>query len=131
MRRSPDGTPNEEHCELLRFVYQDFERLADTATDDIILHTADRALVPDGIRRGLATVLAHERGLLEATAGTLVMDVRQVIADDHFGAVMGILRATKPARIAMPFCGLWRFAEGKLAEHWENAYAASELGGLF
>jgi hypothetical protein len=131
MQNSHGDFANHKHCEILRYIYQDFDRLAETAADDIILHTADRELVPDGVRRGLADVVAHERGLLAATDGTLVMDVRQVIADDHFGAVMGIFRATRPKTIAMPFCGLWRFADGRLVEHWENAYDAAKLTGLF
>jgi hypothetical protein len=131
MQNSPGDFSHHKHCEILRYIYQDFDRLAETASDDIILHTADRELVPDGTRRGLAEALAHERGLVTATEGTFVMDVQQVIADDHFGAVMGILRATKPKTIAMPFCGLWRFADGRLVEHWENAYDAATLAGVF
>jgi SnoaL-like domain len=131
MLNSPSDSSNQKHCEILRYIYQDFDRLAGTAAGNIILHTADRELVPDGVRRGLASVIEHERGLLAATEGTLVMDVRQVIADDHFGAVMGILRASKPTEIAMPFCGLWRFADGQLVEHWENAYNPAALAGRF
>jgi hypothetical protein len=131
MPNLPSDASNQKHCDILRYIYQDFDRLAETAAEDIILHTADRELVPDGVRRGLANVIEHERGLLAATEGTLVMDVRQVIADDHFGAVMGMLRASKPTAIAMPFCGLWRFADGLLVEHWENAYAPGELASVF
>jgi hypothetical protein len=131
MPNSPSGSSNQKHCDILRYIYQDFDRLAETAAEDIILHTADRELVLDGVRCGLANVIEHERGLLVVTEGTLVMDVRQVIADDHFGAVMGILRASKPTEVAMPFCGLWRFANGQLVEHWENAYAPVELAGMF
>ena len=30
--------------------------------------------------------------------------------------------------MAMPFCGLWRFRNGQITEHWENAYDAAEFG---
>lgn len=120
---------NEQNCQILRYVYADFERLAETASAGIVLHPADR-VGPADDRHGLADVLTHERSLLAATAGTLVMDVRQIAASDHFGAVLGILRSDAPQVVAMPFCGLWRFDDGKLVEHWENAFDAAELGRL-
>ncbi len=120
---------NAENCEILRYVYADFERLAETSSAEIVLHPADR-VGPADDRHGLADVLTHERSLLAATCGTLVMDVRQIAASDHFGAVLGILRAAAPQVVATPFCGLWRFDGGKLVEHWENAFDAAELSRL-
>jgi hypothetical protein len=69
--------------------------------------------------------MAHERALIALTNDTLVMDVEHITATDYFGAVLGVLRATSPKPIAMPFCGLWRFDNGRITEHWENAYSAA------
>lgn len=58
------------------------------------------------------------------------MDVENITANEHFGAVMGTLRARKEGKgeVAVPFCGLWRFEGGKAVEHWENAVDAGRLG---
>jgi len=75
-------------------------------------------------------VQAHEDALFAATEGTLVMDVDSISANEHFGAVMGTLRANKKGKgeVAVPFCGVWRFQGGKAVEHWENAVDAAMLG---
>lgn len=115
------------HVEILRTIYADLTTVADYAADDIVLHRADRTAEDPRVCRGIRAVLAHEQGLIELARGTLVMDVEHIAATDHFGAVLGTLRASLPQQIAMPFCGLWRFAAGRIVEHWENAYAAAEL----
>ncbi|EGH15683.1 hypothetical protein PSYMP_29424, partial [Pseudomonas amygdali pv. morsprunorum str. M302280] len=33
-------------------------------------------------------------------------------------------------KIIMPFCGLWRFRDGKIVEHWENVYDVRALGNF-
>ena len=119
-----------DNCELLLYVYGDFERLDRVATEGIVLHPAGRSSETDVVR-GLEAVLAHERDLLKSTHGTLFMDVKQIMADEHFGVVMGVLRASEPAIVAMPFCGLWRFDGGKLVEHWENPYSFDALQAQF
>jgi hypothetical protein len=119
-------TGNLRNCETLRYLYQDFDRLAETAAADIVLHPAGRTSAADDLH-GLPEALAHERSLLATTGGTLVMDVQHITATDHFGAVLGTIRAHGPATVAMPFCGLWRFADGKLVEHWENPYSYADL----
>jgi ketosteroid isomerase-like protein len=63
------------------------------------------------------------------TKNTLVMDVQHIVANDHFGAVLGVIRAHPNGQVMeMPFCGLWRFRSGRIVEHWENAYDAVTLG---
>ncbi|MNI90286.1 hypothetical protein D3C73_1477910 [compost metagenome] len=60
------------------------------------------------------------------------MDVQSIIANDHFGAVMGALRLLiRGKEHEMPFCGLWRFRNGRIIEHWENAYDAAVLNSMF
>jgi len=119
------------HTEMLRTIYADLPKLADYATDEIVLHRANRSAEDPRVCRGIQAVLAHEQALIRLTGNTLVMDVTHSAANEYFGAVLGILRATYPQEIAMPFCGLWRFEGGRIVEHWENAYHAAELQHLF
>ncbi|MGK9233658.1 ester cyclase [Inquilinus limosus] len=124
---TPNAHPN---AEALRAIYADLSRIAEFADDDIVLHTADRGVSgrpPQVV--GKEAVLAHELGLIHLTGNTIVMDVQDITANDHFGAVLGILRARlNGSDIGMPFCGLWRFRNGRIVEHWENAYDAAALG---
>ncbi|MGW7696469.1 nuclear transport factor 2 family protein [Streptomyces asiaticus] len=84
------------------------------------------------VHRGIRAVRAHEQALLRMTEYTLVMDVEQITANDHFGTVLGVLRAERPREISVPFCGLWRFVDGRIAEHWENTSCGpAELRRLF
>lgn len=122
----PKKHPN---IEILRTIYADLTRITEYADDDIVLHTADRDIPGRATRVvGKEAVLTKELDLIRLTDKTLIMDVRDIIANDHFGAVLGILRARLNGREnAMPFCGLWRFRNGRIIEHWENAYDAVAL----
>ncbi|HVK67653.1 MAG TPA: nuclear transport factor 2 family protein [Polyangium sp.] len=110
----------------LRAIYADLTRIGEYAADDMVLHKAERAFVRDaaaGRAVGKEAAVAHERELVRMTGGTLVMDVEHMVANDHFGAVFGVLRAHRDgATLAVPFCGVWRFRGGLVTEHWENAY---------
>jgi hypothetical protein len=123
------STPAGAHpnVDILRAVYADLPRLADYAADEIILHRADRTRGEADVCRGVPAVLAHEKALISATQNTLVMEVEHIAANDYFGAVLGVLHASQPREITMPFCGLWRFADGRIVEHWENAYQPNKL----
>jgi predicted SnoaL-like aldol condensation-catalyzing enzyme len=111
------------HVQVLRTVYGDgdLRRLDQYASDDIILHRADR----EPSVSGKPAVLAYER---RTAAANRVMNVEQIIANDYFGVAMGSITANGAGReLHMPFCGLWRFADGALVEHWENAYDIAAL----
>ncbi|MFC0430396.1 nuclear transport factor 2 family protein [Kutzneria buriramensis] len=120
----PGPHPN---VETLRAVYADLARIGEYTSADVVLHAAERG--PADIRYvGRRAVVDKEKELIRLTGDTLVMDVDQIVADDHFGAVLGVLRAHRDGdTVAVPFCGLWRFRDGLIVEHWENAY---ELAGL-
>lgn len=124
------NTITHPNIETLRAVYSDLRSIAKYSADHVVLHTADREV--SGRPRqvfGKQAVLAKELDLIRLTNNTLVMEVHDIIANDHFGAVLGILRARLDDRdIGMPFCGLWRFHKGLIVEHWENAYDAAALG---
>ncbi|MFC3452592.1 nuclear transport factor 2 family protein [Amycolatopsis speibonae] len=120
-----DGShPN---IQALRAIYADLTRVGEYATDDIVLHRADRTVDNPHFVTGREQVVAHEAALVATTDKTIVMDVEHIAANDYFGAVFGVLRIQHPQPAAMPFCGLWRFENGKITEHWENAYDAPEF----
>lgn len=128
-REFPDVAPiviEGEHPNVttLRAVYGDVTRLAEFAREDVILHAAQRGL--PGVQSpviGRDAVTDHERALVAMTNGTLRMEVQSITANDFFGTVLGVIRGeAEQGPINMPFCGLWRFEDGVILEHWENAY---------
>ena len=120
---------NHPNVRTLRAVYADLTRLGEFAADDMVLHSAKREVCGDpAVARivGKKAAVAKERDLIRLTGGTLVMDVEHIVANDHFGTVVGVLRAHRGgATLAVPFCGVWRFRDGLITEHWENAYDLS------
>lgn len=120
------GVDTAEHpnVEALRTIYADLNRIDDYAAEDIVLHAADREVNPATAKvRGRQAVVDKERELIAFTGGTLLMDVQDIVANDFYGAVTGVLRANRDGRVlAVPFCGVWRFVDGLIVEHWENAY---------
>ncbi|KAM7190448.1 hypothetical protein V8F20_009731 [Naviculisporaceae sp. PSN 640] len=128
-RRKPTmGQENHPgNLSLLQRLYQDLSRISECVPTNIILHPADRDLFNPSRQpiRGVEAVQAHEDSLIAATEGTLVMDIQNITVNEHFGTVLGVLRASKTGRevedLAIPFCGVWRFQDGKPVEHWENA----------
>jgi ketosteroid isomerase-like protein len=122
-----DSHPN---ASVLKLIYADLGRIAEHCDEAVVLHTADRGASGGPAQVvGRKAVLDKELELIRLTGETLQMDVEHIVANDHFGAVTGVLRARRDGRaIGMPFCGLWRFRDGRIVEHWENAYDAAALG---
>src|SRR4051794_10400366 len=102
------------YTDILRTIYEDLTRMKDYVRDDVLLHRADRTIEDPHPCVGKAAVMAHEHALLDAAGGTLVMEVQHIVANDHFGAVLGVLRISHPREAATPFCGLWRFEDGRI-----------------
>jgi hypothetical protein len=118
------------NIEILRSLYADLSRIAEYTDNDVVLHTADRE-IPGRPTRVIGTKAVHakELDLIRVSNNTLVMDVQDIIANDHFGAVLGVLRVHLNGKdIGMPFCGLWRFRNGRIIEHWENAFDVAAFG---
>jgi hypothetical protein len=118
------------HVAMLRTIYADLRRIAEYCDPAVVLHPADRSYTSaESTVVGKDAVLAKELELIRITDDSLNMDVQEIIANDAFGAVTGTLRAEKAGRsFAMPFCGLWRFRNARIVEHWENAYDVSAFG---
>jgi ketosteroid isomerase-like protein len=126
-------TDEHPNVTALRAIYADLTTISEYLDDDVVLHAAERD-IPGAVRiyTGAPAVLDKEIDLIRRTANTLVMDVDFIAANDYFGAVAGYLRANLDGEsIAMPFCGLWRFRNGRIVEHWENAYAAAKFAEFF
>jgi hypothetical protein len=117
------------NVETLRTIYADLSKIGDYISETAVLHTANRER-PDYPSKiiGKQAIQDHELQLIHLTHGTLLMDVETVVANDYFGSVLGIFRANLPTgNIAAPFCGLWRFQNGLIVEHWENDYDTASL----
>ncbi len=116
------------NAQTLRTVYADFSCVDRYCHDDVVLHAADAgAAGGPALIVGKQAVLEHELGLIRQFG--LVMEVEDVVANDYFGAVIGNLHMHhKGKELVMPFCGLWRFHEGRFTEHWENAYDVAAIG---
>lgn len=109
------------HVEILRAVYGDFGLLQKYASDEIVLHAGGTRDILAGDYRGKQAVLAREMELYRRSGGSLVMTADHIVANDHFGAVLGRFTADRDGdRFVGEVCGLWRFADGLIAEHWEN-----------
>jgi len=110
---------------ILDDIYADLPAISLYAADTVVLHPSDGSAPI----RGKDAVIQHVTALIRATDGTLEMDVEHIAATEHFGAVLGTLRAhVAGVDIAHPFCGLWKFAPlGVIIEHWENDYDTAAL----
>jgi len=109
---------------LLRTLYSDLTQIRRYAADDIAYHLAGRdSPGSPATLRGVDAAEANERAFLHATAGSLTPLIEHVTANDYFGTVTGTFHAVVDDRPwTMPFCGVWRFRDGKITDHWQNAY---------
>jgi ketosteroid isomerase-like protein len=118
------------HAEILRAIYADLRLLTKFASEDIVLHAAGpRDVMPAGSRGimtgdyiGKRAVLARATELFRRSGGSPVMTLDDIVANDYFGAVLGRLGVNRHGhQFEGEFCGLWRFQDGRIVEHWENA----------
>src|SRR5262249_50786190 len=117
------------NAKTLRAIYSDFSLLEKYAGDDIVLHAAGSRDIMTGDYVGKQAVLAKELELFARSGGTLALVVDHIVANEHFGVMIGRFTANRDGK---PFegevCGLWRFRDGLVVEHWENCadWAAAE-----
>lgn len=74
----------DDSASLLRYVYADLTRIEQIASNDIVLHPADRS-ISCGLHdeactaiRGIRAVQAYEERLVAATGGTLMMEIDSI-----------------------------------------------------
>ncbi|KAK4178869.1 hypothetical protein QBC36DRAFT_366020 [Triangularia setosa] len=124
------GPPFTSPYSLLKYLYADVARFRSVASENCVLHPADRS-ADDCV--GVEACQRHEENLLKATRGTLQMRVEQmtVSSSREFGCVMGQFELGAGGEVRESFCGVWRFEtvedeeKGKrkvarVVEHWEN-----------
>ncbi|MBP2327567.1 ketosteroid isomerase-like protein [Kibdelosporangium banguiense] len=115
-----DRTPH-SNVELLRAVYADFRLLNEFARQDMVLHAAGSRGILTGDYVGKQAVLARVLELYRRSGGSLVLSADDIVANDHFGVVLGRLAANRAGRrLEGEVCGVWRFQDGLIVEHWEN-----------
>ncbi len=109
---------------ILKSLYKDLTTIAAYTTEDVILHPWLRAADPSASDVvGRKAVVAWEEAFVTAAKGTLQMEVEHIVANDNFATVLGTVRARfGETDSAQAFCGLWRFQDGRITEHWENIY---------
>jgi predicted SnoaL-like aldol condensation-catalyzing enzyme len=113
----------------LRSIYEDLRRIERHADEDMVLHLAQRDAGHNPNRiYGRVAVVEKMKALIRESGGTLKMHVESIVANDYFGAVLGSIRVRHgESEIGMPFCGLWRFHDSVILEHWENSYDIAAL----
>ncbi len=115
--------------EVLRAVYKDMTRITEFADADIVLHKADQGAGGGlSIAIGREAVLSHQINLIRRTHQTLYMDVHDIIANDHFGSVLGEMRASCEGRkIIMPFATCGGFAMAELSSAGKTSTTCGRL----
>lgn len=109
------------HEEMLRAIYADLSLLGRFASEDIVLHAHGSRDIMTGDYVGKQAVLAREAELYRRSGGSLAMTADHVVANDSFGAVLGRFTANRNGtRFVAEVCGVWRFADGLIVEHWEH-----------
>lgn len=103
----------ERRKELMLRCYREFfgERRLDTVADliheDFVQHSPDAP-------SGRDAYLAHLR---EAAFGDSTIEIRRAIADDEYVVVH--YRMSLPDGPTLAVVDIWRFAAGKIVEHWD------------
>ncbi len=114
--------PNEE---LVRTVYGafgrgDMEALFSALSDDIVFHVPGRTPV-SGDHRGKEQLSAFFEKVGERSAGTVHLDVHDVVANDqHVLGLANISGQPKGQPLSYHVVHVWHVREGKLAEMWEH-----------
>ncbi|WP_327358439.1 nuclear transport factor 2 family protein [Streptomyces sp. NBC_01304] len=106
----------------LAAVYADLTGIEPFLDPDVVLHRVDGHTLT-----GIKAVVTHEKALMRLSKNTMRITVDHLTAGKHFGTMTGTLTADLPDRINVPVCGLWRFRDGLIVEHWENAYTGTPL----
>lgn len=122
----PDGAsqlphPLHPNALLLRAGYDAPGIHAKVFTEDFVAHTLGHNRTA-GDWHGAEKMAEHLALILELTQGTIKVTplTRFAIANDRFGVVFSRATAEREGqRVDQYVCGVWRFEEGRIAEHWE------------
>jgi ketosteroid isomerase-like protein len=105
----------------LRAIYRDFSLLADYASRNMVLHAHGSRGIMAGDYFGKHAALCKEMELHRRSGGSLVISADHIVANDHFGVMLGRVAANRDGHeFEGEICGVWRFRDGVIVEHWEN-----------
>lgn len=107
---------------LLRRIYaRDRDTFFRMLTPDYLCHTPGASPVA-GTVQGAEGMRGHIEQGQELSGGTFrVAHQGFFLADDHWGMVPVRLSGLRRGRtLDMAAFGIWRFVDGRIAEHWEN-----------
>jgi hypothetical protein len=118
------------HVAIIRRLYTDLRTIGDVAHKGIALHPGSSGLLDVGTLYGVEAVTDHMKALYRLSHGTLRIDLDAVIANDCFTTAVGTLEITAPDPKTVPFCGVWRFEDGLIVEHWEHDWNPHDLADV-
>lgn len=114
-----------DNLELLKGIYGRTIDPAQHLTSDFTLHTPGNSPLA-GKFVGLEEFGQHLEAIQELSNGTFKLEPLTFMAADDWGLCISRLTAERNGKsLDTNGFGLWRFEDGKLAEHWEyNRHAA-------
>lgn len=106
---------------VLREVYNNFDAIPRNLHPDFVIHSPGHNLIA-GDKRGMDGVERHVAQMQTLTDNTFRMEMQGTyLADDTWGMVVHHMTGERNGiALSMTGFGLWRFMDGKLAEHWES-----------
>jgi predicted SnoaL-like aldol condensation-catalyzing enzyme len=106
--------------QILTDIYSDWDKIAQNLHHEFVIHSPGHNLIA-GEKRGMDGVERHAAQMLKMTDGTFHKELQGTyLADDTWGMVVHHMTAQRSGmHLSMWGFGLWRFSDGKLAEHWE------------
>ena len=122
--RRMDEHPNSARIReaLDAYARRDFADMREYLAEDIVWHVAGNHRF-SGDYRGRKAVLEYFKQAQEVTGGTLSLEVDEVLADDHFGAVaLKAVGQRGDRRLSVTLAEAFRFDDqGRWAEFWAVA----------
>jgi ketosteroid isomerase-like protein len=115
--------PNED---LLRrgyvaFSAGDMETVFSLLADDMLWHNGGSNQLTGDVR-GHEAIMGFFGKLIEATGGTLQLEVHDVLANDTHGTVLVTAHADRDGQpMAVRQVNVWHLADGKATEFWSFA----------
>lgn len=105
---------------LLRRAYTDFDYMFENCSEDIVVHPQGTTGMGKGDVVGKANFIRRAEEMKRLSGDSLSEPVELVIANDHFGASFARFQVQRGSdELDVPICGIWRFSDGLLVEHWE------------
>ncbi|MBR1297368.1 nuclear transport factor 2 family protein [Bradyrhizobium sp. AUGA SZCCT0042] len=125
--------PEHPNAQLLRKIYaRDDETFQRMMAPEYVCHTPGRSQVA-GDFKGWEHRTRHGAQIGELTNKTFrVQPLGEFLVDDEWGMVPVQISAERDGkRLDMQAFGIWRFRDGKIAEHWEMNFDQATFDEFF